>query len=54
VFGTRVAPDDTEAANPAFDVTPAELVTAIITEEGVIRPPYRENLAAAFERAGGA
>jgi methylthioribose-1-phosphate isomerase len=54
VFGTRVAPDDTEAANPAFDVTPAELVTAIITEEGVIRPPYRENLAAAFERAVGA
>ncbi|MGH7375585.1 MAG: S-methyl-5-thioribose-1-phosphate isomerase, partial [Candidatus Rokuibacteriota bacterium] len=26
--------------NPAFDVTPAELITAIITERGVIRPPY--------------
>jgi methylthioribose-1-phosphate isomerase len=52
VFGIRVAPDDTEAANPAFDVTPAELVTAIITEEGVIHPPYDENLAAAFDRAG--
>jgi methylthioribose-1-phosphate isomerase len=31
--------------NPAFDVTPAELVTAIITERGVARPPYRESLA---------
>lgn len=48
VFGTRVAPDDTEAANPAFDVTPAELVTAIVTEIGVIRPPYTESLAEAF------
>jgi methylthioribose-1-phosphate isomerase len=33
------------ARNPAFDVTPAELVTAIVTEEGVHRPPYRESLA---------
>jgi methylthioribose-1-phosphate isomerase len=31
--------------NPAFDVTPASLITAFITERGVIRPPYRENLA---------
>jgi methylthioribose-1-phosphate isomerase len=34
------------ARNPAFDVTPAELVTAIVTEEGVHRAPYRESLAA--------
>jgi methylthioribose-1-phosphate isomerase len=27
--------------NPAFDVTPAELIAAIITERGVVRPPYR-------------
>jgi methylthioribose-1-phosphate isomerase len=33
------------ARNPAFDVTPAELVTAIVTEEGVHRPPYGESLA---------
>ncbi len=33
------------ARNPAFDVTPAELVTAIVTEEGVHRPPYAESLA---------
>ena len=30
--------------NPAFDVTPAELVTAIITEHGVVRAPYRRGL----------
>jgi methylthioribose-1-phosphate isomerase len=33
------------ARNPAFDVTPAELVTAIVSEEGVHRPPYEESLA---------
>ncbi len=52
VFGTRIAPDDTAAANPAFDVTPAELITAIVTEVGVVRPPYGEGLAAAMARAG--
>ena len=43
--GTRLAPDDTAVENPAFDVTPAGLVTAIITEDGVARPPYVEILA---------
>ena len=52
-FGKRIAPRDTEALNLAFDVTPAELVTALITDAGVLRPPYRESIAAAFsERAG--
>ena len=37
-------PDDVDVYNPAFDVTPAELVTAIITEKGVVRPPYEEEL----------
>ncbi len=51
--GKRIAPRDTEALNLAFDVTPAELVTALITDAGVLRPPYRESIAAAFsERAG--
>ena len=40
VFGTRVAPEETEAVNFAFDVTPAELITAIVTERGIHRPPY--------------
>ncbi|MDX1645216.1 MAG: S-methyl-5-thioribose-1-phosphate isomerase, partial [Thermoanaerobaculia bacterium] len=53
VFGTDVAPDEIEAANYAFDVTPAELVTAIITDVGVLEPPYEESIARAFERAGG-
>ncbi|MEE9390296.1 MAG: hypothetical protein V3U91_03545 [Candidatus Aminicenantaceae bacterium] len=30
--------------NPAFDVTPAKYISAIITEKGIIRPPYRESL----------
>ncbi len=41
-FGeARVAPDDVDAYNPAFDVTPNELIAAIITEHGVARPPYQ-------------
>jgi methylthioribose-1-phosphate isomerase len=44
--GIRVAPHDVEARHPAFDVTPAEYVTAIVTEAGVARPPYRESLPA--------
>jgi methylthioribose-1-phosphate isomerase len=46
VGGVVVAPEGVAVANPAFDVTPAELVTAIITERGVGRPPYIESLAA--------
>jgi methylthioribose-1-phosphate isomerase len=44
VFGQPVAPAGTAAANPAFDVTPARYVTAIITENGVARAPYEESL----------
>ncbi|MGC1676369.1 MAG: S-methyl-5-thioribose-1-phosphate isomerase [Candidatus Binataceae bacterium] len=44
--GKRVAPSGVGAFNPAFDVTPAELVTAIITERGIARAPYRKSLAA--------
>jgi methylthioribose-1-phosphate isomerase len=50
VFGTRVAPEETEAVNFAFDVTPHDLITAIITEAGVLEPPYTESIAAAFGR----
>jgi methylthioribose-1-phosphate isomerase len=34
-----------EAFNPAFDVTPAELITAVFTEAGVLEPPYDESIA---------
>ncbi|MGB9457188.1 MAG: S-methyl-5-thioribose-1-phosphate isomerase [Bryobacteraceae bacterium] len=44
VFGRRVAPEGTAVENPAFDVTPARYVAAIITEKGVVRAPYEESL----------
>jgi methylthioribose-1-phosphate isomerase len=44
VFGHKVAPEGTAVQNPAFDVTPARYVTAIITENGVARAPYEESL----------
>ncbi|MCS5702360.1 MAG: S-methyl-5-thioribose-1-phosphate isomerase [Acidobacteria bacterium] len=46
VNNIRITPDEVLAAYPAFDVTPNHLVEAIITEEGVARAPYTENLAA--------
>jgi len=41
----QIAPTGIRVANPAFDVTPGKLVTAIITERGIARPPYRRSLA---------
>jgi methylthioribose-1-phosphate isomerase len=48
VAGVSIAPAGTNAAHPAFDVTPARLVTAIITERGVLRAPYERSLADAL------
>jgi methylthioribose-1-phosphate isomerase len=39
--GVAIAPDGVDVYNPAFDVTPAELISAIVTETGVHRPPFR-------------
>ncbi|HIP91885.1 MAG TPA: S-methyl-5-thioribose-1-phosphate isomerase [Thermotoga sp.] len=47
--GRRIAPEGVKVYNPAFDVTDASLVTAIITEKGVVRPPYEKNLRKIFE-----
>jgi methylthioribose-1-phosphate isomerase len=44
VFGHRIAPLDTVVQNPAFDVTPARYITAIITEKGVARAPFEQSL----------
>jgi len=44
--GHPIAPAGAQAWNPAFDVTPAELIDAIVTEQGVIRQPNREKMAA--------
>jgi len=43
-FGRRTAPLNTKVYSPAFDVTPNDLIAGIITEEGVIEPPYEINL----------
>jgi methylthioribose-1-phosphate isomerase len=44
--GRRVAPEGVRVRNPAFDVTPARNITAIVTERGVARPPFGESLKA--------
>jgi methylthioribose-1-phosphate isomerase len=49
--GARVAPEGIAVANPAFDVTPARLVTAIVTEHGVVYPPFEEHLARVVAQA---
>lgn len=48
VFGTSIAPEGTEAINFAFDVTPAELIRAIVTDVGVLEAPYTASIAKAF------
>ena len=45
----KTAPDDIGVINPAFDMTPPELVTGIITEAGVAKPPYEESIKKLFE-----
>ncbi len=42
--GTRVAPEGARAYNPAFDVTPGHLITAFITEYGILHPPYADGI----------
>ncbi len=43
--GRQIAPDGVTVRNPAFDITPARLITAIVTEAGVAHPPYERRLA---------
>jgi methylthioribose-1-phosphate isomerase len=40
IEGVQVGPDDCSVYNPGFDITPGELITAIVTEQGIFRPPY--------------
>ena len=47
--GRRIAPEGTSAVNPSIDVIPAQLVTAIVTETGVLRPPFGRSLASGAE-----
>ncbi|WP_029322607.1 S-methyl-5-thioribose-1-phosphate isomerase [Butyrivibrio sp. AE3004] len=48
-YKERMAPEGVKVYNPAFDVTDNELITAIITEHGVLRPPYNESIAKLFK-----
>ena len=43
-YAKRMAPEGVKVYNPAFDVTDNELITAIITEHGIAKPPYSESL----------
>ncbi len=45
IAGTRIAPPGVEVYSPAFDITPGELVSAIVTDRGVLRAPYPESIA---------
>ena len=49
VAGKKTAPDDINVINPAFDMTPPELITGIITEAGVAKPPFEESIKKLFE-----
>lgn len=49
VANWQITPDDTPVGNPAFDITPARYVTALITEKAVVYPPFEENLKVIME-----
>mmetsp|Transcript_17204 Transcript_17204/g.49218 ORF Transcript_17204/g.49218 Transcript_17204/m.49218 type:complete len:377 (+) Transcript_17204:118-1248(+) len=51
IRGQRIAPENVQVFNPAFDVTPSKYITGIITEEGICYPPFSVSLRAAKERA---
>ena len=48
IFGKKIIPDYMHVSNPAFDVTPNENITAIITEKAVVNPPFTENIKKLF------
>ncbi len=48
IRGVKIAPDDVEALNPAFDMTPPENVTGIITEKGIVKPPLKKSISQLF------
>ena len=48
----RISAEGTPALNPSFDITPAKYITGFITEVGVIKPPFKKNIRAAFPRKG--
>jgi methylthioribose-1-phosphate isomerase len=51
-YKQNMAPEGIKTYNPAFDVTPAKYITAVVTEKGVLRPPYEESITQLFEGGG--
>jgi methylthioribose-1-phosphate isomerase len=47
-YGRKIAPEGIKVFNPAFDVTPHDLITAIVTDRGIIYPPFDENIKRMF------
>jgi methylthioribose-1-phosphate isomerase len=48
-YGRKIAPEGIKVFNPAFDVTPHELITAIVTDKGIIYPPFADNIKRLFK-----
>ncbi|MDO9574556.1 MAG: S-methyl-5-thioribose-1-phosphate isomerase, partial [Candidatus Contubernalis sp.] len=48
IFNQRISPEDCQVYNPSFDVTPAGLISAIITEKGIIENPRENNINSLF------
>jgi methylthioribose-1-phosphate isomerase len=53
IGGRRIAPEGVAVRNPAFDVTPHRLITAIVTEAGITYPPYAQGLATMMRAVAG-
>ena len=49
IKGVRIAPEGVKVFNPAFDVTPNENIAAIVTEKGIIKSPYKQNIEKIFK-----
>ncbi len=49
IQGHKVIPDDILVYNPAFDITPNELITGIITDKGIVKSPYIDEIEKLFE-----
>jgi methylthioribose-1-phosphate isomerase len=49
IAGKRIAPESVKVFNPAFDLTPPDLISGLITEKGIIYPPYENNISELFK-----
>lgn len=47
-YGHQIAPEGVKVYNPSFDVTPHDLITAIVTDKGIVYPPFKENMKKLF------